>query len=299
MKASIIAKIHSTVECPMCQEIMYVPFMLPCGHSSCYNCLYTWLGIKMNCPTCREDCENKPVLNVPLKQISDAISQLMIDMNKAKDESDHIEIQRKEALSQYQEDFDNKALFGDLFKAAVTLIDRSDGVPRCGNCHWEAHGSVCLHCGTRFRISRDDTYYDSDDGNAYDEDDNESRDYGSHEEYDSQDSFIDNSEPVIHLNSDNYLSSDAESYHQDWRGFNSASSQSSEDETHASADLHNALHNFHHNVVHDDDDDDDDDVHVVNSDDDYDDDDDDVSVNTDTLILRRPRVINISDDNDE
>lgn len=64
----------------------------------------------MNCPTCREINENKPILNVPLRQISRNISDLIIEMSKDKDEADRIKSQRKEATEEYQEDFEQNSL---------------------------------------------------------------------------------------------------------------------------------------------------------------------------------------------
>ena len=100
---------------------------------------------------------------------------------------------RQRLIDEYDQATRAKSLFRDAFNSARTLVDRSDGVPRCGNCHWEAHGSVCLHCGTRFRTPRGDLYYDSDDGDAYNEDREEVELYGvDHANYDSEDSFVDN-----------------------------------------------------------------------------------------------------------
>ena len=40
------------------------------GHSFCYDCIYQWFSNKINCPTCRHDIENKPILNIHLKNLS-------------------------------------------------------------------------------------------------------------------------------------------------------------------------------------------------------------------------------------
>lgn len=259
---------------------MHVPFIMQCGHSSCYKCLYTWFGVKMNCPTCRELNETKPILNVPLRQISTNISDLIIEMANDKEEAQRIKKQREEAIEEYQEDLDKNALFGDAFTSALTLIDRSDGVPRCGNCHWEAHGSVCLHCGTRFRVPRDDDYYDSDDGEAYNEDDEETARYGNnggHEDYDSEDSFIDNGIPSVELSDDSSSDDVREIDANEWTGFDNQSLGSSINDEYET-DLHRALENFHNDALEE---------GSEQSDD------------TDEIIHRRPRVINISDDDDD
>lgn len=203
---------------------MHVPLLMRCGHSSCYHCLYSWFKVKMNCPTCRVESDEKPILNVPLKQISQTMTDLLIDITEDREEREAIINHRKDAVNEYMQDAENKALFGALFSSAVTLIDRSDGVPRCGNCHWEAHGTVCLYCGSSFRRSRID-YSDleeyDDDEEEDGEEQEETENYGTTVEnaYDSEDSFIDDSAPEVYSNSD-LSSSDAEFLgRSEWRGF--------------------------------------------------------------------------------
>ena len=47
------------IECPVClNEINKDQICLTdCKHEFCYNCLYKWLRININCPICREDVE--------------------------------------------------------------------------------------------------------------------------------------------------------------------------------------------------------------------------------------------------
>lgn len=280
------------MECTICSETMSVPCTTECGHSFCYDCLSSWFENKLNCPNCRHDIEHKPVLNIQLKDVSKNITDLLIETMPDSDEKDKMVKHRQESVLAFE--FDNKhgRLFGDLFTSALTLIDNSDGVPRCGNCHWEAHGTVCLHCGTRFRIPRDDEYYDSDDGEAYNEDDEEPNELN---EYDSDDSFVD-SRAINQINrdlahdDDDILSSDNEvEVMAEWNGFGGGGSQSSDDlnggnidspieisgddedggEYYESGDLQQALDDFH-------------DAHI-----------------NEEPIRRVPRVIQISDDESE
>jgi hypothetical protein len=213
---------------------MNVPCTTECGHSFCYDCLNSWFENKLNCPNCRHEIEHKPVLNIQLKDVSKNITDLLIDTIADVEEKEKMLKQRQESLLIYEFDIKHDHLFGDLFKSALTLIDNSDGVPRCGNCHWEAHGSVCLHCGTRFRIPRDDAYYDSEDGDAYNEDDEEVNELN--EEYDSDDSFVDSrainqiNRDLVHSEDDDILSSDNElEVNAEWYGFRTNDSQNSAD----------------------------------------------------------------------
>lgn len=211
---------------------MHIPFLASCGHSFCYGCLKSWFDNKVNCPTCRKELEYPPILNIQLKEISYNISELLINFSDDVQESNSMKEQRDEMQNEYDEDFKVKKLFGDAFESALTLIDNSDGVPRCGNCHWEAHGTECLHCGSRFRIPRDDSYYDSEDGDAYNEDDEEIILEGRDEEeganeYDSEDSFIDGREfdsinrDLADRDENDILSSDEDRSDASsvWRGF--------------------------------------------------------------------------------
>ena len=126
----------------------------------------------------------------------------------------------------YNLDVKNKSIFGDLFNNTVTtLIDCSDGVARCGIVI-EVHGSICSHCGTRFRRSTRNINGESEeDEEEEDEDDDEDafedvvagfRQSVEINEYDSDDSFIDSrtaneipvgtdsdSEISIHINTNN------------------------------------------------------------------------------------------------
>lgn len=192
LKDQLILKIISSLECLICSEVMHVPFLASCGHSFCYNCLNAWFKNKVNCPTCRTELEQPPVLNIRLKDISKNITDIIIETLEDNLHKEELSAARESALDDYEEGKKAKSLFEDAFSSALTLVDTSDGVPRCGNCHWEAHGTTCLHCGARFRVPREDLYHDSDDGDAYNEDEEEIELYGEENNaYDSEDSFLD------------------------------------------------------------------------------------------------------------
>ncbi|QWU86574.1 hypothetical protein CA3LBN_000792 [Candidozyma haemuli] len=192
LKDQLILKVISSLECSICSEVMHVPFLASCGHSFCYNCLNAWFATKVNCPTCRSELEQAPVLNIRLKDISKNITDIVIETMEDAHHKEQLETARQSVLDDFEEAKKKKSLFDEAFNSALTLVDNSDGVPRCGNCHWEAHGSTCLHCGARFRVPREDSYFDSEDGDAYNEDREEVELYGDERDaYDSEDSFVD------------------------------------------------------------------------------------------------------------
>lgn len=213
LTAGLMSSIMDTLECTVCSDLMHVPVISSCGHSFCYDCSTSWFENKVTCPTCRHELETQPILNVQLRDISEHIVNVMLDHGQGQlSDQEMIELKqrRDECIKNYQYDLKNKKLFGDAFKSVLTMIDRSDGVARCANCHWEAHGSECLHCGAIFRMQRDDdTFYESMDEI---EDEEERQIYGSDDNrYDSEDSFIDgrdNEEIHLDVASDNDILSD-------------------------------------------------------------------------------------------
>lgn len=284
MKSEILAKTNTSLECTVCSEIMHVPFVLACGHSFCYECLNAWFENKVNCPTCRLDLEQVPVVNIHLKDISKFLTEIIIESTEDIDEKKRLIKHRDTAYETYEYDSRHKRLFGEAFNSSITLIDRSDGVPRCGNCHWEAHGSVCLHCGSRIRIPRDDGYYDSDGGEAYNEDDEEIALYGRDDDnrYDSEDSFIDSRDiTTINMDEDNLedvlSTGSGHSLHDDWSGFDDQINISANESD--SDDLNRAIEDFNHL-----------DPEIFS---------DDEPINDDSNRRRRTRVVNISDSEDE
>lgn len=255
----LLRRISASTECSVCSEVMIVPVLLACGHSFCYDCCNSWFDTKVTCPTCRHELEHPPILNVQLKEIANYLIDMTITHEGDAEEAERLQQRRDEANKSYNYDLNHNKLYGETFKSVMTLVDNSDGVPRCGNCHWEAHGEECLHCGARFRIARDDDYYDS--AEAYDEDDEEIQLYGRDEgdRYDSEDSFVDGrdyDEINQDLQSDTSHLDDASialmgeiqvADNDDWTGFDDNNSESDSD--YNEDDLHTAIHEFNQQPI--------------------------------------------------
>ena len=207
LTSNLLSKITNSLECSICSELMLAPMTTECGHSFCYECLHQWFQNKINCPTCRHEIQTKPTLNMKLNEVSKNLAELIIDARLDPNIESFVD-RNKEAMAKYESHAKKKRVFGELFCGySLTLIDNSDGVPRCGNCLWEAHGSVCLHCGSRFRNS--DLIRGADDD---DDDDDEDVDEfyqdvpaADEEHDDSDDSYVDShtAEEIIEEMHDN------------------------------------------------------------------------------------------------
>ncbi|ODV86294.1 hypothetical protein CANARDRAFT_22198 [[Candida] arabinofermentans NRRL YB-2248] len=178
-----------SLECSICQEIMVNPFVLhPCGHSFCHGCLYEWFNKKLACPMCRSAVRREPILNQSLKDMINNIIDMLVFNDSAMDKvlRDHIDDKDHQFLKTLKS---GKKQFGEFFEnIGEAIVDSADGVPRCSNCHWEVHGSVCLNCGRHIVNAGGDGESDS-----LFSDDYESAEV---DEYDEDDDFIDNSEQI-------------------------------------------------------------------------------------------------------
>lgn len=229
---------------------MCAPVTCECGHSFCYDCVNSWFENKLNCPTCRQDIEHKPILNLHLKDIGRSIVELLVETTIDENEKNRLIKHRDRSIKIYDDDKSNNLLFGDLFDIATTLIDTSDGVPRCGNCHWEARGDMCNHCGQRLRSGIEDN-----DSDAYDEDDEElAITLDAPNEYDTEDSFIDGRNDQEIFGEQNSYSGDSDEISGDWTGFgddiHEVDANELDDSLHGltygdDIDLNQALERFH------------------------------------------------------
>ncbi|ODQ81981.1 hypothetical protein BABINDRAFT_114027 [Babjeviella inositovora NRRL Y-12698] len=168
LTTALLKSVYASTVCIICQEMMHIPFSTTCGHTCCYECLNEWLTRQPQCPHCRTPILKEPVLNRSIQSVVESFVETAKIINTNITEQIEAEIEAVKKV--YEHDRVKKILFKEIFSNATTcVIDRSDGVPRCGSCHWEAHGTQCLNCGVRFTIAPDEEdYYDGEE--AYDED---------------------------------------------------------------------------------------------------------------------------------
>ncbi|QLQ81834.1 hypothetical protein HG537_0G00880 [Torulaspora globosa] len=158
----VLCKVIDSLICSICQEHMYVPMMLECGHNYCYNCLLTWFNSnqdELSCPHCRGNVRNMPCLNSALQQLMETV----IEVSSAGEGGKSLECKLKKILDakklsddQYRKDSDENRLFKGVFEnTAVGVADEEDdGILRCSNCHWELEDDEddeCPHCSMRIR----------------------------------------------------------------------------------------------------------------------------------------------------
>ncbi|KAM3065924.1 E3 ubiquitin ligase [Clarireedia jacksonii] len=170
---SDLISMKGLVTCSICDQLLYEPWTLACGHTYCYSCLCSWFvpnKRKKTCPECRSPVKQIPAPAFLVKQMVEIFinrSELMpsdesIEQHKTK-RAEELEIVDKDKNSP-------EGLFKGTFpqRHGELWRDEADGVMRCPACgHEHEGGPLCESCGAEF----DDMYGFSDgdeDGNLSD-----------------------------------------------------------------------------------------------------------------------------------
>ncbi|RPA91324.1 hypothetical protein L873DRAFT_1714640 [Choiromyces venosus 120613-1] len=185
-----LQKLQKCVTCVICQDLLFEPFSLQCGHVFCYTCMVDWLGLykKRTCPECRAVVKTQPA---PAYLIRDMIETFVhrAELTSPHGTGSELRKQQREALVAIEKDRategkDNGGLFKGMFKKKKSnglrgFTDPSDGITRCPNCNWEVEDGICTGCGGRVREPRGHAFSDSDEDESDDSDDDDSDDTGS------------------------------------------------------------------------------------------------------------------------
>lgn len=159
----ILFKVFESLVCSICQEYMYVPMMIQCGHNFCYSCLLAWFNSdseeELSCPHCRGSVINMPCLNSTLQQwLRSVIELLESETGNEVEKSTLARIidAKRSSEDEYKEHVNRHDLFRGVFKnSAVGVQDEDDdGILRCSNCLWELEDDEdgsCPHCNMRIR----------------------------------------------------------------------------------------------------------------------------------------------------
>ncbi|KAN0122608.1 hypothetical protein V8E51_000934 [Hyaloscypha variabilis] len=165
LKVDLVA-IRDLATCSICDQLLYEPWTLACGHTYCYSCLCNWFvpnKRKKTCPECRAKVKVMPGPNFLVKQMVEVLmkrKEIMPD-----DESAEQHYQRKsEEIREVEKD---KTGPEGLFKGCFPTLkspwrDEAEGVMRCPECgHEHVGGPACENCG--IELDMDDFFSDMDD----------------------------------------------------------------------------------------------------------------------------------------
>ncbi|KAK7208236.1 hypothetical protein BZA70DRAFT_273212 [Myxozyma melibiosi] len=135
--------------CAVCDNLMFEPCVISCGHSFCYSCLLEWFKRRKSCPTCRTKVELKPTISIQIKESVFLLTEKRELFDPTEDKEEVIKRRKEENDLVAAHKRDHGDIFPDMFTTPVTdfLVDNEDGVRRCIRCHWELLGDYCRQCG--------------------------------------------------------------------------------------------------------------------------------------------------------
>ncbi|TVY80383.1 putative RING finger protein [Lachnellula suecica] len=180
---SDLENIRTLVTCSICDQLLYEPWTLGCGHTYCYSvrptfgrpsdfvltrsqCLCNWFipnKRKKSCPECRTRVKQIPAPNYLVKQMIEVFTKRSELMPSDESIDQHTQ-KRAEEIAEVDRDRNAPAgLFKGAFPAnggqGHLFRDEQDGVWRCPGCHHEHEGGPnCQHCG--YEMEEDDFAYD-------------------------------------------------------------------------------------------------------------------------------------------
>ncbi|KAF3248758.1 E3 ubiquitin ligase [Orbilia oligospora] len=205
-----LAKLQKCATCVVCQDLLFEPYSLGCGHVFCYSCLRDWFRQKRTCPECRARVRHQPAPAYLIRDMIDTFVQRTI-LQSPHEEGETLKQQKEEALRMVEADkSDPRGLFGGMFARRSDLqpiYDPADGVARCPDCNWEIEGRVCASCGRRFHNSEmPDADSDASDASEFSEEDDDDS------ELDEDEDSVQGSEASVRMDDD---MDDEEDYHDD------------------------------------------------------------------------------------
>lgn len=150
--------IKSLVTCTICNQLLYEPYTLACGHTYCYSCLGNWFASvpEKTCPDCRERVLLMPASAFLVKQIVETFIAQAELMPADESVEQHNERKKEEAALVLEDKNSVLGLFKGKFRSRAAagrtlMFDEADGVERCVECGHEYEGSdQCFNCGLVF-----------------------------------------------------------------------------------------------------------------------------------------------------
>ncbi|KAI9650144.1 E3 ubiquitin ligase [Ciborinia camelliae] len=162
-----------SLTCSICDQLLYEPWTLQCGHTYCYSCLCQWFipnKRKKTCPECRTAVKQIPAPAFIVKHMV----EIFINRGQLMPHDETVEQHKVKNAEETQMVENDKNSPEGLFRGSFPLRhgelwrDEADGVMRCPSCgHEHEGGPTCETCGAEF-----DDIYDfsdmSDDGELSD-----------------------------------------------------------------------------------------------------------------------------------
>ncbi|RDW77104.1 hypothetical protein BP6252_05157 [Coleophoma cylindrospora] len=148
-----LGNMRALVTCSICDQLLYEPWTLSCGHTYCYSCLCNWFvpnKAKKTCPECRTSIKRMPAPAFIIKQLVEIFTK-QTDLMPSDESVEQHNTKRLEETADVDRDKNgNVGLFKGTFPEGRTDVrfDEEDRVYRCLACGHEHNGEpVCEHCG--------------------------------------------------------------------------------------------------------------------------------------------------------
>ncbi|KAL2064753.1 hypothetical protein VTL71DRAFT_3891 [Oculimacula yallundae] len=150
-----LTEIRTLVTCTICDQLLYEPYTLGCGHTYCYSCMCSWFTTnrrKKTCPECRARVTIIPAPNFLIKQMVEQVFTKRQELMPADETIQQHVTRRAEEIATVETDRNGlEGLFKGLFKTrqARLMVDEADGgIVRCPGCgHEHTGGPECIYCG--------------------------------------------------------------------------------------------------------------------------------------------------------
>ncbi|KAF8416700.1 hypothetical protein EV426DRAFT_709585 [Tirmania nivea] len=187
---SDLTKLKKCVTCVICQDLLFEPYSLQCGHVFCYTCLLDWFHHKKTCPECRAVVDRQPASAYLVRDMIDTFV-IRAELSSPHDQGAELRKLQAEALAAVERDKNatgrRSGLFQGLFTAKPMAFkygvrDGDDDILRCPDCIWEVSNGICENCGQQVRDQDADDYLsdmdydddDDDDDDGFDDDSDDS-----------------------------------------------------------------------------------------------------------------------------
>ncbi|KAK9430473.1 hypothetical protein V1505DRAFT_370874 [Lipomyces doorenjongii] len=144
------SNLHRNYSCTVCDNLMFEPCVIACGHSFCYTCLLEWFRRHKTCPSCRLLVNTRPTISFQIKETVDNLVDKLELVVPTEDKGAVRKRQKEQRDLVATHKRRHGEIFPEMFGPVIedTYEDDEDGVRRCARCHWEleSESGRCLRC---------------------------------------------------------------------------------------------------------------------------------------------------------